>query len=156
MGRFAIKKVDGDRNPADLLTKHSLSREKLMNLTKIHGLCFMGGRPSAAPATRTTPSMRVTMASADGAGDISAVINNSEVIMPHTVLCTEDLNQEYPDMVVAEDVGDADLDRDSDDYFAQIGERIASEILEAARLHGRRRRMDETERMVGSEQKLSA
>ena len=99
--------------------------------------------------------MRVTMASADGARDISAVTDNLEVIMPHTVLCTEDLNQKYPDMVVADDIDDADLDRDSDDYFAQIGERIASEILEAARLHGRRRRMDETERVVGSEQKLS-
>ena len=46
--RFELKKVPGERNPADIFTKHSLTIEKLMNLVSLSTCHFTGGRPSSA------------------------------------------------------------------------------------------------------------
>jgi hypothetical protein len=37
IGRVDLRKVDGEVNPPDLLTKHSLSRERLEALVRFHG-----------------------------------------------------------------------------------------------------------------------
>jgi hypothetical protein len=51
-GRLEVKKVAGVANPADLFTKFSLSRERVLELTRLLGCKFMEGRPDAAPALR--------------------------------------------------------------------------------------------------------
>ena len=61
-GRFKLCKVDGEVNPADISTKHSLTREKLMQLTKLYSCDFRGGRAECAPQVRKTPGSKVTMA----------------------------------------------------------------------------------------------
>ncbi len=74
--RVDLRKVSGEQNPADLLTKHSISRQRLEGLVALFGCRYLDGRAASAPQTRTGESMRVTMADADreiGASSISAV-----------------------------------------------------------------------------------
>ena len=61
-GRIDLRKVLGEANPADLFTKHSLSRERLQMLTGMSDCKFQGGRPDAAPQLCSAPSTKVTMA----------------------------------------------------------------------------------------------
>ena len=42
--RLVLKKVLGEENPADLLTKHSLSKERLLKLAALFGCHFRDGR----------------------------------------------------------------------------------------------------------------
>ena len=47
-----LRKVKGELNPADLLTKHMPSREKLNQLVELFGCAFLEGRPDLAPLLR--------------------------------------------------------------------------------------------------------
>ena len=47
-----LRKVRGDSNPADLLTKHMPSREKLTQLVELFGCAFVDGRAVSAPLLR--------------------------------------------------------------------------------------------------------
>ena len=51
--RIELKKVLGEENPADLLTKHGLSKERLAKLVVLHDCHFKDGRAETAPQTRT-------------------------------------------------------------------------------------------------------
>ena len=53
-GRVEIKKVLGSESPADLLTKHNLSRDKLDQLVKLYGCRYESGRADTAPKLRTS------------------------------------------------------------------------------------------------------
>ena len=65
-----LRKVLGEENPADLLTKHSLSRQRLEALIPLFGCRYLGGRAATAPQMRKGDSSRVTMAEAQNdAGD---------------------------------------------------------------------------------------
>ena len=57
-GRVDLRKVLGERNPADLLTKHSLSRERLEMLVALHGCKYLAGRASSAPKMREGETTR--------------------------------------------------------------------------------------------------
>ena len=70
-GRVDLRKVLGERNPADLLTKHSLSRERLEMLVALHGCKYLAGRAGSAPKMREGETTRTTMAS-EGGGLIGA------------------------------------------------------------------------------------
>ena len=50
--QIVLKKVRGEVNPADLLTKHLNSKEKVDQLVKLYGLVFMSGRAKSAPLLR--------------------------------------------------------------------------------------------------------
>jgi hypothetical protein len=50
--QITLKKVLGDVNPADLLTKFLTGREKLDQLIKLFGLVAMKGRAKSAPLLR--------------------------------------------------------------------------------------------------------
>ena len=63
--RVDLRKVDGAVNPADLLTKHSISRQRLQSLVALYGCRYLGGRAESAPLVRKGESSRVTMADAD-------------------------------------------------------------------------------------------
>jgi len=65
MNRVDLRKVLGEENPADLQTKHGLSRERLEKLVKLHGCSYRGGRSEIAPLARTDKTDRITMANAD-------------------------------------------------------------------------------------------
>ena len=62
-GRVDLRKVLGEENPADLLTKHSLSRQRLEKLVELHGCKYLGGRAASAPQVRAGESTKTTMAS---------------------------------------------------------------------------------------------
>ena len=53
LGRVDLRKVAGEENPADLFTKHSLSRDRLTMLVELHGCRYRGGtcriRPRGTP-----------------------------------------------------------------------------------------------------------
>ena len=64
-GRVGLRKVLGEKNPADLLTKHSLSRARLEMLVGVFGCQFIDGRAAAAPLLRRGDSGKQTRADAD-------------------------------------------------------------------------------------------
>ncbi len=64
-GRIDLRKVPGEANPADLLTKHSLSRERLQSLVKLFDRLFRDGRVRGAPQMRTGKSEKSTISAAD-------------------------------------------------------------------------------------------
>jgi hypothetical protein len=47
--QIILKKVKGDVNPADLLTKHLGSKDKVDQLVDLYGCAFMTGRAKSAP-----------------------------------------------------------------------------------------------------------
>ena len=71
--RIDLRKVKGEENPADLLTKHSLTKAKLEYLVTLFGCGYCEGRPSSAPQLRRGESTKLTLAQA--AGDVQAVIS---------------------------------------------------------------------------------
>ena len=64
-GRIDLRKISGEVNPADLFTKHSLSRDRLVSLTGLFDCEFRGGRAEAAPRARTAAGAKTTMAEAN-------------------------------------------------------------------------------------------
>ena len=63
--RVYLRKVDGEENPADLLTKHSLSRDRFLDLVKLYDCQYRDGRAESAPQLRTGTSSKITMASSN-------------------------------------------------------------------------------------------
>jgi hypothetical protein len=79
MGRVDLRKVLGEENPADLLTKHGLSYERLDKLVKLHGCGYRDGRSGLAPLARTGKSDRITMANAEKtAAEVSGNAKDSD------------------------------------------------------------------------------
>jgi hypothetical protein len=50
--QIILKKVKGEINPADLLTKHLGSKDKVDQLVDLYGCAFMAGRAKSAPLLR--------------------------------------------------------------------------------------------------------
>ena len=76
-GRISLRKVPGLANPADLLTKHSLSRERLRDLVRLYGCEYRPGRASLAPTLRRTQGTKTTMADA-ATEDLTGEIESRE------------------------------------------------------------------------------
>ena len=68
-GRFQLRNIPGERNPADLLTKHSQTAERLAKLVSLFNCEFRGGRAESAPQLRQGGGVKMTMA--DGNLDTS-------------------------------------------------------------------------------------
>ena len=83
-GRVDLRKVLGEENPADLLTKHSLGRQRLEKLVALHGCKYLGGRAASAPQMREGETTRTTMASGGG-GMIGATGDGLSDASPHDV-----------------------------------------------------------------------
>ncbi len=96
--RVDLRKVDGEKNPADILTKHSISRHRLESLIALYGCEYMEGRASSAPPTRTGESTKQTMA--DGPHLVAAAQGSARHIgppsMPHLEHEAEELDELYP------------------------------------------------------------
>ena len=134
-GRIDLRKVLGEENPADIFTKHSLARDRLMKLTALFDCRFTGGRAAAAPQTRTSAAPRVTMAEAMTVDEAVA-----EPFMPHVSLSAADLDRLYPSVTVPEAV-DAEDGNDLEDQTLNEGLRQVEELVQACAEQGRRRRL---------------
>ena len=60
--RIDLRNVDGEKNPADLLTKHSISRQRLDDLLRLYSCRYIEGRAASAPLVRSGEFSKKTMA----------------------------------------------------------------------------------------------
>ncbi len=145
-GRVDLRKVAGETNPADLLTKHSLSRNKMDALVKIFGCRYLDGRASTAPMVRKGESTKMTMAQAE----IAAVngVPGGEIdgepapFMPHIAYAGDAarLDAEHPKIEAPDEDLLDDGAADERDGVYQHGLEIAAGIQRDAEKFGRLRR----------------
>ncbi len=155
-GRVDLRKVHGDVNPADLMTKHSLSRERMEKLVALFGGRFIDGRAASAPLMRRGDSSKATID--QGAKGVCAVGGNAEnpvadpagesprdPVMPHVKLGQHELDLAHPPLEAPEDLSLEDFANDLADSGLQKGLKIAEDIREAIARAGRRRHDDAKE-----------
>jgi hypothetical protein len=129
--RFELRKVAGEVNPADLFTKHSLTRERLMDLAKIFQLEFRGGRAASAPQMRDAAGIKPTLAEAMHVDE-----TESKVIIPHNIYSKEELDRLYPPIEAVDEEEENEIHSDP---TLEHGMKIAGEIVAQASHVGRRR-----------------
>ncbi len=154
--RIELRKVAGEENPADLLTKHSLSREMLQSLVKLYDCEFRNGRAESAPKLRRSATGKVTMAQSEQLGNVVArresdllkgaqsqeetvATNDVPYWMPHNTLTTEQLDERFPAVQVPEDDQLEDIMRDKDDKMLNYGREVARQIGQDMISRGRTR-----------------
>ncbi len=151
-GRVELRKVLGEQNPADLLTKHSISRRRLEDLITLLGCKYLGGRAGSAPLVRKGESARMTMAQADQElSKVSAADEEQEEegetspTMPHLEHPLDELERLYPKFVSPPDEN-CEFQEESDlsDTVFQQGMKVAEEIRRASESQGRKKRPDGT------------
>ena len=136
--RLVLKKVHGEENPADLLTKHSLSKERLLKLTALFGCHFRDGRAESAPLTRTGASSKITLAQADRTlASLSGIEAGCRSRMPHNELSPAALEAQYPSLEVCPDLDLQDLTRLEDDKLYAAGMHVVQRILHEMSVSGR-------------------
>ena len=133
-----LRKVRGECNPADLLTKHLPSREKLDQLVALYGCEFRGGRAASAPLLRKRKAEELPSMSEDEE-PVAYVLENLD--MKRQVLvqeaCTHDIarwphlhsNDEIEKMfplVRAADSIEQDLDDEVEGEHARLHVRWAT------------------------------
>ncbi len=157
--RIELRKVAGEEN---LLTKHSLSREKLQALVKLYDCEFRNGRAESAPKLRRSATGKVTMAQSEQLGNVVArrdwdprresdllkgaqsqeetvATNDVPYWMPHNTLTTEQLDERFPAVQVPEDDQLEDIMRDKDDKMLNYGREVARQIGQDMISRGRTR-----------------
>ena len=142
-GRIDLRKVTGEANPADLFTKHSLSRERLQSLVKLFDCWFRDGRAKGAPLMRTGKSEKSTISAADMAATVDDGL--PPLILPHLEYSQASLDVLYPSLSVAEAVDADDPLNDEEDPLLLEGQRRAQALVDACKEQGRRRKLVETE-----------
>ncbi len=143
--RVDLRKVAGELNPADLMTKHSLGRERLEKLVTLHGCKYLDGRAETAPLLRHGSTDRTTTASADRAVDAIDIESVEDPIMPHLTHHDHDLDTLYPPIIAPADDMLDDLCEDTRDPIYQHGLDLAKEIQETMHVKGRVRRQQNDE-----------
>ena len=151
-GRIDLRKILGTRNPADLLTKHSATRDKLNYLVRLFGCRYEGGRSAAAPALRKdlegakrTMANQQALAVTDEGEHLDADQRDAaddewqQTILPHVCFTAASLDLEYPPLPAAsegieEDQGE---EEESVDPIEAEGARLATKIAEQMRTVGR-------------------
>ena len=142
--RVDLRKVAGEVNPADLFTKHSLTRERLMSLAKLFELEYRGGRAASAPKTRATVGTKTTL----GEGVSAVGEMHGEPIMPHRVYGEEELLRRYPPL---EAVEGAAADEQLEDGLLTRGIEIAEQIVKDTVAFGRGRMQKTSEGQLSRE-----
>ncbi len=130
--RVDLRKVAGEVNPADLFTKHSLTRERLMGLAKLFEMEYRGGRAASAPKTRVTAGTKTTL----GEGVSAVGETHDGPIMPHRLNGEEELARRYPPL---EAVAEAEEDEQLGDALLERGIEIAEQTVADTVSFGRRR-----------------
>ncbi len=84
-GRVDLRKILGEKNPADLFTKHLSSRGRIQMLVGLLGCRYTSGRAESAPLRRTgVQTGRVTMAEANSLEEDKAHhFQGLRPVMPH-------------------------------------------------------------------------
>ena len=147
--RLELKKVAGTSNPADLFTKHSLTREKVLELVQLFDCKFATGRAASAPALRKEAGTKRTMASYEEptlnnleTDDANNAENNPDdnqpCFLPHKQHTRAELNDEYPSLTAPDDFDQPGAE--NHEPLLDAGLRQAKEIAEAMRVHGRTKR----------------
>ena len=134
-----LRKVTGDVNPADLFTKHSLSRERLKKLVSIYNSHFCDGRAASAPLLRREVAAKKTISDAD----LAAVDENAhaDAFFPHLRYGGEELDRLYPPVEAVEGADAGDPLADAQDPLLSEGLRRAEPLTGACTHAGRKRRM---------------
>ena len=155
--RVDLRKVDGECNPADVLTKHSISRQRLESLITLYSCRYLDGRAETAPLVKQGATSRTTMAQADdtlanvedgqaehcgsgASGEHTTCHGCGSPSMPHIDLTQEELDHQYPTLVPPADELLDDMSHDAHDSVYQKGLAIAEEIRSETSLQGRMRR----------------
>ena len=138
--RIDLRKVDGDVNPADIFTKHAITRERLAKLMRLYEGEFRGGRAESAPKMRAGLGTRTTLAEAN-AVDRDDRDGPADPIMPHRMLNQLQLDAAYPPLHVPDD-HDYDYEADQEDKLLAEGKKIAEKIACDAKVHGRRKKVE--------------
>ena len=136
-GRIDLRKVLGEKNPADLFTKHSLSRDKLMTLTGLFDCHFRGGRAESAPMLREVPSNKLSMADTCGVG----TPEGPAPFMPHLQYAGEELDALFPPLEVPAAVDADDPQALEVETLLEEGLRVAGDIVKSVEEQGRRRKL---------------
>ena len=136
-GTIDLRKVLGEVNPADLFTKHSLSRERLIKLVGLFDCRFRGGRADAAPKTRVEATERATMADMNGV----STDEEQDPFMPHTTLPQDELDRYFPSVEVPEAVDAGDPLADQVDHTLEAGLRTVDELVKALAEQGNRKHL---------------
>jgi hypothetical protein len=167
--RVDLRKVDGECNPADRLTKHSISRQRLEGLIALYSCKYLGGRAVTAPLVKQGVTSPTTLAHADaeldnvdggqvecdGSGALreppashgsgastehTTCYGSGSPSMPHLDLTQEELDRRHPSLVPPDDEQLDDLANDAHDLVYQKGLRLAEAIRDETSLQGRMRR----------------
>ncbi len=152
-GRVHLKKVRGDVNPADVFTKHSLTRDKLKSLVELFDCHYREGRAAAAPQLRRSETAGLKISEADGGSEICVIADANEwaetvhdpesefcggaPCMPHLVYEQALLDAKYPSLTAPAQLDVDDATADAHDAVYQRGLREAEGIAESMRLYGR-------------------
>ena len=133
--KIDLRKIDGERNLADLLTKHSLTREKLMKLVSLFDCEFRGGRADSAPQIRAGSGVKITMADAD-----TMKVEDDETVIPHLRYRDEEMDRLYPRLEAPEDFEEEEEESDEEEWIKGRGRAAVRELEEKTMKEGRRRR----------------
>ena len=131
-GKVDLRKVLGEENPAELFTKHSLTKARMEHLVSLHGCRYAGGRAESAPLTRKGASDKFTLA------DAGLHVTG----MPHLSLSEKELDERFPTLSVPneEELDDSLVEfTDRHDTVLQHGMAIARGIAHDMRTIGRTR-----------------
>ena len=90
--RIELKKVLGKENPADFITKHSLSRERVEKLTSLFDCYFRDGRAVSAPALRTGQTSKQVIGKINQTVACLNAVDVSGPKMPHNMMTRADLD----------------------------------------------------------------
>jgi hypothetical protein len=141
--RLELKKVPGTANPADLLTKHSLTRDKMMELVKLFNCRFTGGRAESAPALRSGTGNKTTMAEYDE-DEVDHVNDDNDdnvprpMVMPHLLYNKEELDRQYPSLTAPDDFDVPGTEQE--DALLEAGMKQARSIAMTMKTFGRTRK----------------
>ena len=159
--RVDLRKVLGEQNPADLLTKHSLSRQKIEDLVALFGCRYIDGRADSAPKVRTGNPGKTTMAEAEMSPDDifeldDEVSKEEAAVMPHLKYSSADLDKFHPTIETPSDEELIDPYDERQDHVYQKGLKLAEQISRESQSQGRRRRPEGGEGDDGRGQTSSA
>jgi hypothetical protein len=132
--RVDLRKIDGERNPADVFTKHMATRERLATMVDLLNCRYRDGRAASAPQMRTTETGKTTIA------DAGFYNVENGPFMPHLEHNGEELDNLYPSMHAPQDIiEDHEESWSSWDGIEARGLEIVESIKGRMLKHGRRR-----------------
>ncbi len=152
MKRIELRKVRGEVNPADVFTKHSLTRDRLRQLVELFDCYFKDGRAESAPQLRRTATSKVKISEADVGDQVCdanlwhvGVLGLREdgpgpLCFPHSTFSKPRLDELYPPLDVPEQLDIDDVHRDAFDLVYQRGLAEAQAIQASSEVFGRMKR----------------